>query len=673
MKKSQASYIPHPGASENLSSFRHRGGQSAPSLVKALGCASVLILLYAATAMASPAAAKFKHLVSVDVKNGIVPLGVVQGLDGNLYGTTNQGGANLTCNQVGSGCGEVFKMTPAGDLTVLYSFCSKKNSKANCTDGAYPQAPLLLAKNGNFYGTTGQGGLYGGGTVFEITPAGKMTVIHNFCSRHGCTDGVNPAAPLIQAKDGNFYGTTDGNENLDGNIFKITPAGKLTTLYYGLPGGWAESGLVQATDGNFYGTTAGRSGYSDGDIFKITPSRKMTILYNFCQQSNCTDGAFPYGSLVQGPDGDLYGTASGGGAYGFGEVYKIPLAGGKPTVLHSFDYETVGNLGADPTAGLVLATDGNFYGTTSLGGKGCVSGCGTIFKMTPAGKMTTLHQFSGPDGTNPQALFQDTSGTFFGVTSSGGNTTCPGGCGTIYSLSVGIKPFVSLLPNYGNDGATIDILGQGFSGATGVSFDGVAAKYDNVADTYMTAVVPTGALTGTVTVSTFTATYKSSQIFLVTPQLKTFTKSGVVGSTVTLTGVSLTQTTGVTIGGKSATFKVVSDTKVTATVPALAKTGENIVVTTLGGSASIGPFAIQPNPLSFSPTNGSVGTEVKISGTTFTHASKVTFGSVPATSFGVTDDSHIDATVPKGAKTGPIEVTTPGGTGTSKGIFTVTQ
>jgi uncharacterized repeat protein (TIGR03803 family) len=627
-----------------------------------------VLLLCAATAISSPAAVKFKSLVSVDVKNGIVPLGVVQGLDGNLYGTTNQGGANLTCNQTGSGCGEVFKMTAAGDLTVLYSFCSK----ANCTDGAYPQAPLLLAKNGNFYGTTGQGGLYGGGTLFEITPAGKMTVIYNFCTLHGCSDGVNPAAPLIQANDGNFYGTTDGNENLAGNIFKITPAGKLTTLYYGLPGGWAESGLVQATDGNFYGTTTGRSGYSDGDVFKITPSGKMTTFYNFCQQSNCTDGAFPYGTPVQGPDGDLYGTASGGGAYGVGIVYKVSLAG-KLTVLHSFDYETVGNLGADPTVGLVLATDGNFYGTTSLGGGGCVSGCGTIFKITPAGKMTTLHQFSGPDGTNPQALFQDTSGTFFGVAYSGGNNACPGGCGTIYSVSTGIKPFVSLLPNYGKDGATIDILGQGFTGATGVSFDGVAAQYNNVADTYMTAVVPTGALTGTVTVSTFTATYKSSQIFLVTPQLKTFTKSGVVKSNVTLTGISLTQATSVTIGGVSATFKVDSDTKLTATVPDLAKTGENIVVTTLGGTASIGPFAIPPNPLSFSPMQGPVGTEVKITGTTFTHASKVTFGGVPATSFEVIDDSHLNALVPKGAKTGHIEITTPGGTGTSKGIFTVTQ
>jgi uncharacterized repeat protein (TIGR03803 family) len=628
-----------------------------------------LVLLCVATAAASPAATKFKTLVSVDVKNGINPIAVVQGLDGNLYGITNEGGANLTCNEKGVGCGEVFKMTPAGGLTVLYSFCAQ----SNCTDGAYPNAPLLLANSGNFYGTTSEGGSHGGGTLFEITAAGKMTIIYNFCALNGCSDGLSPSAPLIQAKDGNFYGTSAGNENAGGNIFKITPGGKLKTLH-SLPGGWPESGLVQGTDGNFYGTMTGRSGFFDGEVYKITPSGTMTTVYDFCQEANCTDGAFPYGSLVQGANGDFYGTTSGGGANGDGEVYEVSAAG-KLTVLHSFDYETQGNLGSAPGTGLVLATDGNFYGTTTQGGEGCVFGCGTIFKMTPAGKTTTLHEFTGPDGTSPEALFPDTSGAFFGVASTGGNDACGGGCGTIYSLSTGITPFVSLLPSYGKVGNTIDILGQGFTGATGVSFDGVAAKFDNVSDTYLTAVVPSGALTGTVTVATFTASYKSSQIFLVTPQFTSFSPaSGVVGSTVTFTGVSLTQTTSVTIGGKSAVFKVASDTKVTATVPAGAKTGQKITMVTLGGAAvSAKTFAVPPFVGSFSPLKGPVGTEVTISGSTFTGATKVTFGGVAATSFEVITDSEIKALVPSGAKTGPIGVTTPGGTGTSKTDFTVTQ
>jgi len=168
---------------------------------------------------------------------------------------------------------------------------------------------------------------------------------------------------------------------------------------------------------------------------------------------------------------------------------------------------------------------------------------------------------------------------------------------------------------------------------------------------------------------------KSSQIFLVTPQFTSFSPaSGVVGSTVTFTGVSLTQTTSVTIGGKSAVFKVASDTKVTATVPAGAKTGQKITMVTLGGAAvSAKTFAVPPFVGSFSPPKGPVGTEVTISGSTFTGATKVTFGGVAATSFEVITDSEIKALVPSGAKTGPIGVTTPGGTGTSKTDFTVTQ
>jgi IPT/TIG domain len=147
-----------------------------------------------------------------------------------------------------------------------------------------------------------------------------------------------------------------------------------------------------------------------------------------------------------------------------------------------------------------------------------------------------------------------------------------------------------------------------------------------------------------------------------------------VGSSVTLNGVSLTQTSNVVIGGKSASFKVVSDQEVTATVPAGAKTGEKITITTAGGIAtSSKAFAVVPNVISFSPTSGPVGTPVKISGTTFTGTTKVTFGGVAATSFEVIDDSHVDATVPEGAKTGKIAVTTPGGTGTSTTNFTVTK
>jgi hypothetical protein len=189
----------------------------------------------------------------------------------------------------------------------------------------------------------------------------------------------------------------------------------------------------------------------------------------------------------------------------------------------------------------------------------------------------------------------------------------------------------------------------------------------------MTATVPAGALTGTVTVTTFTNTLKSNRLFLVTPQIKSLNPtSGTVGSSITITGVSLTQTTKVTIGGKAATFTVNSDTQVTATVPAGAKTGK-ITITMPGGIAtSPGTFSVVSSISGFSPTSGPVGTSVAITGNSFTHSTPVKFGGVAATSFQVISDTQMDALVPARAVTGPIAVTTPGGTGTSVTNFQVT-
>ncbi len=559
----------------------------------------VVLLLCAVTAIPAPAATKFKSLLSFNVNNGLNPVGgLVQGLDGNLYGVTQYGGANRPCNAKQVGCGTVLQITPTGGLTTLYSFCTQ----TNCTDGAYPLAGLVLATNGDFYGTTSGGGANGGGTIFKITSGGKFTIVYNFCAQFGCADGLNPGSALVQGVDGNLYGLTIlggiggcGGCHGGGTFFKITLGGKMTKLYdfctgSCLDGNNPANGLVQAADGNFYGTVTGRSGYYDGRLFKLTPAGKLTVLYNFCSLTNCPDGAFPYGPLVQGVDNSLYGTTSGGGTYGDGTVFKITTAG-KLTTVHSFDYETSGNYGASPFAGLVLANDGTFYGTTFEGGTGCVFGCGTVFKMTPTGKMTSLYLFTGPDGSGPLGLFQDTSGTFFGVTSTGGANNE----GTIFSLSDGLKPFVYLLPSHGKVGGTIDILGQGLTGSTSVSFNGTTAKFNVVASTYLTAIVPAGATSGAVTVKTPTATLISNLKFLVQPEI-----------------------------------------------------------------------------LSFSPTSGAVGTPVTITGNSFTGATKVTFGGVKAT-FTVKSDTEVDTTVPTGAVTGKIALTTPNGTTVSSGVFTVTQ
>lgn len=631
----------------------------------------VALFLCAAVATAS-ASVTFKNLTSFDGTDGNDPttMNLVQGIDGELYGTTQYGGTeNL---------GTVFKISSTGTLTTLWNFCKE----SGCPDGDRPVTGLTVVPGGDLYGTTYAGGAHNGGVIFKITPTGVLTVVHSFCASFGCADGVNPEAPLVLATDGNLYGTTVlggvggcGGCHGGGIAFRISLSGTFAKIHDFCTGTCAEYAnpsnvLVQASDGNFYGEMTGRSGYYDGNVFRMTPAGKVTVLYTFCKLTNCADGVFPQGGLVQGANGDLYGTTQAGGKYNDGTFFAITLAG-TPTTLHSFDYVTAGNLGADEIAGVILGNDENFYGVATEGGEGCTFGCGTVFKVTPTGVLTTLHEFQDlSDGALPWGLVQDTSGAFYGATPVGPYTGK--NLGTVYTVGDGLAPFVELVTNYGPVGKTIDILGQGFTGATGVTFDGVKATFDNVSNTYMTVTVPSGALTGTVTVTTFTNTYRSNTIFKVTPQFTSFSPAaGAVGSTVTLTGVSLTQTSSVMIGGLAATFKVGSDTKLTATVPAGAKNAQSIVITTAGGTTSKGPFAVEPHIASFSPTSGAVGTEVTVSGTTFTGASKVTFDGVDATSFEVINDSEVKAIVPSGAKTGPIGITTPGGTATSSTNFTV--
>ncbi len=305
------------------------------------------------------------------------------------------------------------------------------------TDGAYPIAGLMQATDGNLYGTTFAGGggqcnIGGCGTVFKITTSGTLTTLHSF----DLADGATPYAGLVQATDGNLYGTTSGTyaPGSYGTVFEITPSGTLTTLYSfnSADGAYPFAGLVQATNGNFYGTTSagGANGY--GTVFEITPSGTLTTLHSF----NSTDGATPYGGLVHATDGDFYGTTvdggTGCGGRGCGTVFKI-TASDTLTTLHSFD----GADGAQPYAGLVQATDGNLYGTTYAGGvAGCGgSGCGTVFKITPSGTLTTLHSFEGSDGNQPYAgLVQATDGYLYGTTTySGGAYGC---CGTIFKITL---------------------------------------------------------------------------------------------------------------------------------------------------------------------------------------------------------------------------------------------
>jgi len=472
----------------------------------------LLLVLLAATITAP--AQTFTTLLSFDGSDGAGPVfgSLIQGPGGNLYGTTEYGG-DLSCNAP-SGCGTVFRMTPRGRLTTLHRF--------DVADGTDPEGGVILATDKNFYGTTGAGGdlscdpPYGCGTVFRMTPDGTFTTLHIFES----TDGLRPLGGVIQAADGSLYGTTFGSDPYSlGTIFKISLEGTFTTIYRfcasppDCPDGRSPLGaLVQAVDGNFYGTASAggrfvpRCPIGCGTIFKLTPAGKFTTLYRF----HYFEGESPSGTLVQGTDGSLYGTAMVGGAYGVGTVFKIDPTGVFNT-LHTFSWTD----GVSPVAPLVQATDGNLYGTTKEGGGGTYDG--TIFQITPGGSFTTLHHFCHglclDGGFVWTGLLQDTNGVFYGTTAAGGTSSD----GTIYSLDAGLGPFISMVRNAGKVGTAQAILGQGFTGAIDVSFNGTPATFAIKLDTLLIATVPPGATPGYVTVTTPNGTLTSNKPFMVLP------------------------------------------------------------------------------------------------------------------------------------------------------------
>jgi len=372
----------------------------------------LLRLLWAAAlvlpAFGAQAAVVFTSLYSFTGTNdGANPrAALVQGSDGYFYGTTQGGGTN--------GYGTVFKISANGALASLHSF-------TNGNDGAHPAAGLVQGGNGDFYSTTDFGGTNGGyGNLFKISANGALTGLLSFT---GGNDGRDPNN-LVQGSDGYFYGTTsDGGTNSWGTVFRITTNGALSSLYSFTGGndcGNPRAGLVQGSDGSFYGTTAGSNPYlvnPNGTVFRIKTNGVLTSLHSF---NGTNDGSTPNG-LVQGSDGNLYGTTGNGSTNNLGTVFKISTNGALTTL---FVFGTVTNWlgnpfdGAHPGGALVQGSDGNFYGTTST----------TVFHMTPSGRLTTL--YSGL--FSPSALVQGSNGSFYGTTDSGG----AGGYGTVFRLTM---------------------------------------------------------------------------------------------------------------------------------------------------------------------------------------------------------------------------------------------
>lgn len=461
-----------------------------------------MIFLFCIAAALAAAAQTFTVLYDYN-QTQLYPNGFVQGVDGNLYGTT-QGYVETGFGGCGSAppappCGTVYKITAKG-VTTLHTFDYG-------TDGAIVQ-PLVQGTDGYFYGTTQNGGTgsgctlnFGCGTVFQITPQGTFTTLHNFSY---FVDGAYPG-PLVRGVDGNFYGTTFGGNNFnDGSFYKITPEGTLTTVLVFPSNGISpvSSHLVPGTDGNFYGTSGS---YYSGIIFKMTPTGTLTVLYNFCNNgSPCPNGDNP-GVLVLGADGNFYGVCStGGDSNNDGTLFQITRTGAF-TLLHTFDSAD----GRSPAA-LVQGSDGNFYGTAMQGGS---NGDGTIFKITPTGTFTKLIDLDNAEGLYPETMLQYTSGLFNGATQA----DAANGFGSFYSLSVGLKSFVETVPTMGKASSNVIILGNNLKSATTVTFDGTSAKFKVLSSTAIVAVVPSGAKSGIVEVISTGRTLKSNTVFRVLP------------------------------------------------------------------------------------------------------------------------------------------------------------
>jgi uncharacterized repeat protein (TIGR03803 family) len=417
-------------------------------------------------------------------------------------------------DQTTDGAGVAFRVTTWGAVTVLHQFKTGNGERYS------PVGGLTLGRDGQFYGTTagggatnGFGGVVNAGGVFKMTPDGIITTLHEFDSN---VDGI-PYAPPVQSMYGDFYGTTYGNESFpggnnedQGTVYKIDSAGNYTPLHsFNVQDGSNPMGaLVQsATNFWFYGTAMHGGANNVGTIFRINSGGNYEVLYNF----DSSHGGYPV-AMIQANDGNFYGVTYLGGAQNHGVVFKMTPSS-QVTVLHTF---TGGSDGSGPLGGFLQGSDGYLYGTTGEGG---ASGQGVLFRMTTSGTgFAVLHDFHAASGETPVTLMQHTNGFFYGATNAGGVVNGVNYQGVFFRLDMGLPPFVTYLNTYGRVGMTVQLLGDGFTTDSQVFFNGVAAtEVSDVENTFMKVVIPAGATTGPITVTTTKGTLTSNKTFVVRP------------------------------------------------------------------------------------------------------------------------------------------------------------
>lgn len=466
---------------------------------------------------------------------------VIQGADGNFYGTTVLGGSGLCTGPFGvQGCGTVFKLTPAGVQTVIHSFDLDTNG-TTALNGIYPYGGLVQGPDGNFYGTTTAGGnanavcngTLGCGVVFKVTPAGRYTVLHTFQGVSGTPpEGGSPAGRLLLANDGKLYGTTYSGGNVQnyynqGTIFSVTTAGGFATVYsfdnvHGITDGANPyAGLIQGKDGALYGTTYFGGTSNAGTVFKYSGGA-TTVLHSFPEQPGqfFSDGAFPYAALVQASDGNLYGVTSYGGTlttyYQSGTLFRITTKGAF-TKLWDFNATNSSVNGISPYGGLIQASDKNLYGTTSGGG---AANAGSVFQMTLGGVFTQLLSFdSVSDGAFPRGVpLQASDGTLYFTTSTTANGTDEGDVVQVANGLVAPGPVISRFsPTSGKVGIKVTITGKNFVGAKAVLFNGTASTFIVKSTSSIVATVPVGATSGHIAVTNAGGSIVSTGTFTVVP------------------------------------------------------------------------------------------------------------------------------------------------------------
>jgi len=492
--------------------------------------------------------------------------------------------------------------------------------------GSGPETPNVLGQgqDGNFYSTM-PSSFPGQGTTLVASPAGAVTATHFFQG----TDGSEPHSGLTLGMDGNLYGTTYiHTTNGYGEVFQVTPGGAVNVLYNftnvtdgGSP--WAPP--IQASDGDLYGVTQGTVPVA----YKITmPAATFSVLANLPGTS--------VAPLIVGSDGNFYGTTTLGGKFNEGTVFQLTRKG-VLKIIYNFGTATLD--GTTPEGPVVQGGDGKLYGTTNWGGS---VGQGTIYQLTAAGAYKILHNFTGsPDGAHPPAgLLQGSDNFLYGVTTAGGAS----GNGTIFRLNTA--------------GTTYSVIHD---------FDGKTSGGDPLS-------TPTlhtnGIIYGWATVGPAEGCFYSMNVGLKPFAWLVVLTAGKVGTKVGILGQGFSTATGVKFGTGPGTFTVVSDTYMTAAPAAGATTGKVTIVESSGNLVSAQKFKVIPSIKTFSPTSGPVGTPVVITGMSLSQATAVKFGTVAA-SFTVNSDTQVTATVPTGAVTAKISITTPGGTAVSAMNFTV--